>query len=276
MRAATLTLPFLALAGGVGCYTPEAPDELNELSRYLYRSWEDEDERVQVAGLLNLEAILADAGLSTDAALNDRAWEIGQLEPDDVAAVDHPDRDLAAALGVAVAFESTWPAGCHAGMQAQADQLPVEPSASDYVRTFPDTDDPSCFVDGSCDVLVTENAVRRSNILFAASFELHKTFRWFDYETEDGDARRAFYSRSWLSESWPGDNGKGMMWQSFSVDVWIDRGDDTTWRYQTLWSETDIGIAVAPSTEIGTIKGSVDTAMAKGDIAIGELVCTDE
>ncbi len=252
---------------------PEAPQELEELSRYLYREWGAEDLRVQADGLRELAALLDEVPL-VDGALLDRSWSLPDLEPDDVAPIDRPDRDLSAAPGVAVATRSVWPVADHARQQTEADQTPFEPTAKDhYDRSFVDPADPACFVDGGCAVMVTSNEATRKNLVIpnGVTFLLHKTFRWVDMNegVEDEPPRMAFLSRSWFSESWSSENGKTTLFQSYSVDVWIPDGDGTV-RYQTLWSETDLGIPATEDQVIGTVKGGIDSFYRHVDRALAD------
>lgn len=230
---------------------PEAPEDLGDLSRYLYREWDAEDPEVVRVGLTNLVTFLSDHDLTGN--VNDRAWTLPDLTDEDVAGVDHPDRDLTALAGVSVAFESVWPIEDHANVQVQADQTPYEPTAPDhYDRVFVDPTDPSCFPVRGCERLDTVNDATRQNVLMHVTFELFKDFRSLDLD--DG---WAIISRSWFDQPWPGDDGKVTLFQSYSTDVWIGRGDHT-WRFQSLWSESDLGFAASDETVVATVKVATD------------------
>lgn len=258
-----------------GCSPPEAPVELNELTRYLYREWDAEDPRVREAGLANLETFLEGSELSPEQGLGERSWTLSLLEPEDVANIRRPDRPLSACIGVSLGFDSRWPVGDHARLQAREDQLPAEPSAETYVRTFPDADQVDCFPGEDCEVMETVNDARRSNLFISADFILFKDFRWVPYTSEDGEERRAFYSRSWFEESWEGDGGSTHLWQSYSVDVFLDRGNGRAWRYQALWSETEIP-GVGEDILRGTVSTGTNDAMNAGDRAIGQIFHGEE
>jgi len=254
------------LALGVGCKAPpEAPTELSELSRYLYREWSNEDEEVVAAGLRNLTSVLAGQDLAGDVL--QRSWALADLSEEDVAALPtRPDRDPADAVGVGVAYASRWTPRDHAQVQVQADQRPFEPTASEhYDRTFPDTQEPECFLDRECLVLRTFNEATRKNLLMKVTFELPKELRWVVVE----EGRWSFVSRSWYEQPWSGDNGKVTLWQSYSVDVWLDDGDGGTWRFQTLWSESDLGVEFSDETVIATVRNATDQFFRACDDAIG-------
>ena len=92
MRACVAGLVLMSM----GCKPPpEAPAELDELSRYLYREWESPDPLVMSEGLNNLDVFLADYDL--DAHVNDRSFELELLTREDLDAsgIDWPtDRPL--------------------------------------------------------------------------------------------------------------------------------------------------------------------------------------
>jgi len=242
---------------------PEAPRELNELSTYLYREWDNEDPAVMEAGLENLRAYLD--GEDLEAGILDRSWELEPISRADVADIPYPDgANPKNTLGVGVSYASAWPTEDHALLQLEKDQLPAEPSAKVYTRSFPDEDKPACFLDQSCNPLASVNDIERQNLLLSVVMVLYKDFRWV--ETERGPAVAA---RSWLEESFEGENGSSNIVQSYSIDVWLPVGKKT-WRYQTLWSESEVAGASDAAT-IGTLKSSIDRAMETADEAIEEL-----
>lgn len=249
--------------------SPEAPGEMNDLSRYLYRHWDSADEDVREAGVAALYEVIRD--VDPEESVIDRSWAMDPLEDGDVVGMEHPNRDLSALVGVGVASRSPWPITEHARVQTLDDQAPFEPSAVDYLRVFPDADEPDCFADASCEVLVSFNEARRQNVLFRVNFELHKVFRWVDVTLRDGEPRRAFYSRSWFSQPWPGDRDNVTLWQSFSLDVWIEDDRGGTLRYQVPWNEFDLGISVTDTAAIATVRGGTDDIFRTTDRMIAEL-----
>jgi hypothetical protein len=243
---------------------PVAPVELGELSRYVYRTQAD-DEDVVAAGIENLDAFLA--GQDLTAELLDRSWTLPDLTDEDVAGVERPDRDVGLAAGVAVAYESVWPVVDHARVQSEADQTPFEPTAKEhYDRVFVDIDDPACFPARTCDQMSTVNDATRNNILMKVTFELFKDFRWVDLS----DGRGAVVARSWFKEPFPGEGGKVVLQQTFSIDVWIDQAGDKSWRYQAVWSESE-GITQDEGLILGTVKFATDEIFRTADEKIGEL-----
>ncbi len=262
MRVCTLLVLLFAELAGCG-RPPEAPRELNELSVWLYREWDNEDPEVMTVGLQNLQDFLKDIDL--EASLLDRSWELKPITSDDVSDIDRPKGvDPRDALGVSVTGLSKWKVAEHAQLQMERDQMPAEPTADEYNRRFPDVDSSSCFLDESCDPIASENDVVRRNALMSVEFVLYKDFRWID--TDDGNALAA---RSWLDRSWEGEKGSTEVVQSYSVDIWMPVGKQI-WRYQTLWSESKIPGATEGVT-LGVLKKSIGDIFEAGDEAIGEL-----
>ena len=258
---------MLILVSMLACKVPpEAPAELDDLTRYLFREWGNDDDAVRTAGMTNLSEFLDGEDLDPDLKVLDRSWELTSIEEADLATIDWPqDRNPADTYGVSVAFRSEWPVTEHAAWQLEDDQLPAEPSAVGYERTYPELDDPSCFADRSCEVLVTENVIERKNLLMALTYTLHKHIRWVELE----DGNYALLSRAYIKESTVGESGKSTIWQSYSLDVWLPVGDVTN-RYQVLWSEADVAGA-SDAIQIGTVKASTDDHFNATDEAIAEV-----
>ncbi|TNE87678.1 MAG: hypothetical protein EP330_17540 [Deltaproteobacteria bacterium] len=236
---------------------PEAPAELDELSRYLYGSWGAEDAAEREVGIANLITFMADVDLNGN--VQDRSWELTPITEAELWDINWPqERNPADVLGVSVARETDFEPADHAGLQILADQLELEPSASAYTRRFVEVSDPSCFVDGSCDPLFTENDVTRQNALISVDFVLYKDFRWV--ETENGDA---LFARSYVDQVWEGNSGSSRINQSYSCDLWIPDGQGGGFRYQTLWSESDT--AGSDAVTIAVLKSSIDNILETGD-----------
>ena len=158
-----LLLASLTLAFGCQPPSPEAPTEVSELSRYLYREWANPDPEAMEAGLLNLWDFLADVDL--ESANVDRSWVPEVLEPEDVTDIQRPeDRELSALLAISMAGRSVWPVADHGALQMEEDQRPAEPTAPVYIRTPRNLSDVSCFPTRECGPVETDNEVRRENL----------------------------------------------------------------------------------------------------------------
>jgi hypothetical protein len=255
----------------MGCTAPpEAKEDLDNLSRFLYAEQERASDPVLADALLALETMLV-AVPDLRGVPDARSWTLDRLTEEDVATLDvRPDRDPALAPGVGVAYRSVWPILDHARVQTETDQRPFEESAPDhYDRAFPDDEDPTCFlqdpVPDGCRVLETFNDATRKNLLMEVTFELRKDIRWVPLDED----RRAMLSRSWYEQSWPGKKENVMVWQSYSIDTWIEQPDGETVRFQTLWSESDVGIEISDSAVVATVKSGINALFQNLDDAIG-------
>ncbi|MEE2829200.1 MAG: hypothetical protein VX498_08430 [Myxococcota bacterium] len=269
-----LPLLLLLLPGLIACGppSPEAPTERADLVRYLFREHDAEDPRVMEEGLGNLSDILDGIDLQGSAA--ERSWVPEPLEEEDAAEISQPEgRALSDLLGISMAGLSAFPIEDHAALQVLTDQTITEPTATSYLREITEPADPSCFESGECEFMRTVNDARRENFLMAVDFILFKDFRWSAVGTEEEageDRPRAMAARSWFEESFPGDNGQTQLWQSYSIDIWLDDGAGRTRRFQTLWSESDI-IDVDEDIVRNVLRNSICDVYTAGDEAIEQL-----
>jgi len=265
MRALLLLLVPL-----LGCQPPEAPEDLSDLNRFLYREWDNDDPAVMAEGM---RALWEDhlSLLDPDAERIDRSFEPGNLQPEDVAELTAPPgTSIEDTLAIAVARHSAHGVDLHARLMTEADQTPVENTAELYDRQFLDPTDPGCFADRSCDTLITVNDILRVNAILRVRFDLFKDFRWFPVGDEDHD-HWGFIARSWLADSWVGESGNNTLVQSWTLDVWLDDPDGGLWRYQVLNTESDI--AGDPSDDLirVTTRNGIDSQLGVADQAIEDL-----
>jgi hypothetical protein len=249
---------------------PEAPTGLSDLSRYLLREWGAEDPRVLEAGIENLASELAALDLEGERA--DRSFAPEDLDEADIADMAHPEEPPEDCVPVGVAGMSQWEIGLHGRLQTEVDQTVAEPSASAYARRFVEPEDPDCFPDASCAVLITANDVTRSNPLYTVTMELFKDFRWIDVTSGGAPSgRRAMLARAWIAQSWDGEQGASRIVQSYTMDSWIEASDGRTWRWQVLWSESEIPGVEDEDIVAGTIRLHIDDLFEETDEAIGNL-----
>jgi len=255
-----------------GCSPPpEAPTELTELSRYLYREYNNEDPRVMQGAASNMYDFVET--LDLESSLVDRSFEPGNLLDDDVFDIARPDRPLSNCLPISIGGLSRQRIEDHALLMIQPDQTEAEASATYYDRSFPDESDPTCFLDRSCDLLVTVNDAERSNLLLTVEFVLFKNFRWVEILDEDGEHERwAIVARSWFEEEWEGAQGENSLLQSYASDLWFEADDGTVWRYQTLWSESRISPEPEESVVRGILRSSINSSFGRADDAIDGLL----
>ena len=107
----------------------------------------------------------------------------------------------------------------------------------------------------------------------SVDFMLFKDFVWSRVGTEEDageDRPHALVARSWFEESWEGDSGATVLWQSFSLDVWLEDGAGATQRFQTLWSESQV-VDVDEDILRNVLRESIDDIFIVGDEAIAAL-----
>jgi hypothetical protein len=101
------------------------------------------------------------------------------------------------------------------------------------------------------------------------TFVLWKDFRVVDMDGDGLDVGAAgIASRSWLAQSFEGDNGSTTLVQSYSQDFFVDLPDGGSLRYQALHSEADIGGEVNPATIQSVVSSSIDDQYSEADDAL--------
>lgn len=238
---------------------PEAPAELGELSRFLFRELGG-DEALLAEGLVNLDALLADIDLS--ASHSDRSYTLPLLDEADVEGLERPERSLSDSLGLSLAAQSIWPVEDHAAYQVLADLTDASPGTTSFQRTF--VDDPECFADRSCTTLRTVNTIVRENALTKMTFNLHKDYRWVSVEPLGW----AVISRGWTPTSTHGDDGSNHIWQQFELDIFLPDGSGSS-RFVGIWMEPDYAILDAETVGNLTLQ-NIDETMAHVDAWLAE------
>ena len=221
---------------------PEAPTELDELSAYLFRNWESEEEGVLEAGMGNLRTFFD--GMDLDLGYNDRTYALDPLTEEDVAGITRPEgSDPADTLPVGLVAGSAFTPTEHTEVIILADQTPVEPNSPDqYERIFLDPENPSCFPDRGCPILRTNNDIIKDNWLMTIPYEMIKDFRWVEL-TEVGSGDWGILARTWMEEEGVGEEGENTINQSYSIDVFLPAsGSWAAYRYMALWSQSTTAI----------------------------------
>ncbi|MDP7111959.1 MAG: hypothetical protein QGH45_08340 [Myxococcota bacterium] len=247
----------LTVALGVtslGCKAPpEAPEELSDLSRYLFREFESEEWGVREVGMGNLAAFFADQDM--DVEWDELSYTAEDLQADDVVDVEHPGRDLTLLMPVGMATLSAFTPADHSTVIVMPDQTPVEPnSPNTYDRTFTEPTGPGCFPGLECDLLRSTNDIAKENALMNIPYEMNKDWRWVELGEPDS-GEWAILGRSWCEDVAVGEEGKNEINQSFSIDVFLPR-DGGTVRFMVLWSES-----VVPGFGEDVIMGTIEYGM---------------
>ncbi|MCP4808393.1 MAG: hypothetical protein GY913_06205 [Proteobacteria bacterium] len=247
--------------------SPEAPEAIDDLSRYLAANVTHEDDGVVLAGLAQLEAHLA--GVDMEGSLVDeRSWLLGPLTDTELEGRTHPDRDLDATINIGIVGAEAHDLDDHLPYMMWADQTPLNSGIQYYTREFPDTGDGDCFVDKSCPQIQTFNHAIRENHLYTVYYESLKDWRLIDL----GDDRQAVVALAWFEESWPTTAGKDAhLWQSYELDVWLEpQGEEGVWRYYVGWSESDL--SEGEDVVAGSVRSATETRYeTEESAAAGEL-----
>jgi hypothetical protein len=252
---------------------PEAPSELSDLIRYLYREFDAEDRRVLEAGVTNLDSFFS--SLDLEGSLDARSFIPDDFDDADVAGVPHPDVPPQDCTPVAVARASRFDVADFAWLQTQVDQRPVEPTAAEYERIVLEPTDPTCFAELGCTLLRTRNEVRRENLLMAVEMTLWKDLRVVDVLHDgESDGRKAMIGRSWTAQSYTEESGTDRIVQSYTADFWVDDGSGGSRRMQALFQQSEIAGLDEDGEQIvqGTLKVSIDDALEAGDDGLSELL----
>jgi hypothetical protein len=234
MRLLPLVLALTA------CSVPDAPGDLDELSAYLFREWDNDDPRVMQEGIRSFEENLD--GLDLDGDRDARSFEVSALDEDDVVGLDVPeDVTMSNMVGVAIGAWTPWAPALHAQLATRLDQSPAEPSSEEYARAFVDPTDPACFPTEDCDSIETLNRVLKSNAAYTVWIDMHKDFRWVRVVDDHGfdTGRRAMVARVWTPETFIGEAGNTFIYQTYAVDIWLET-DEGSMRLQSNWSENSL------------------------------------
>ena len=217
--------------------TPDEIEEINNVNGYLFRNWDTTEENVLEPGLAQLIELLAEIDLDTE--YQDRCFIPDPLTLEDIEVIEHPDRDPADVLAVALVMASDFLPAAQAEVIILPDQRPVEPASPDrYDRTFLDPTDPSCFPGRSCDRVDTTNHILKDYLALNMEYDMPKYFRWVEIGAV-GSGEWAILGRAWIEQEYETDGGAIQLNQSYSLDVFFPIGDGAA-RYMSLWPETYI------------------------------------
>lgn len=261
MRTCLLCLALL-LCGLSACTPPpEAPEDLGELTLYLFANFDDPDPAVMQAGMVNMLTFLEEfeegGDLGIDSPATDRAWQLPALEEENWGGADHWDGGSAEnQMPVGVAVRSAYPGGDHAELVGLEDQTPLESSSSArYDRTFlTDFDE---WLAGDVALLQTENSIDRDNILLTLTYTAYKDYRW----VEMPDGSQASIARSWTTEEYINEPGAGTAnedrMEFFSnVELTIPSGEGSL-RYNCLWGAVVFAPEVDETVLLNTVRNGI-------------------
>jgi hypothetical protein len=257
----------MLLAALVACAPPPpaAAAGFSDAARYALGHFDDPEPTALAAPLLALEDEIVSTLDLSSATSADRALSPEALTDDDIAGLEHPDRDPARMLPVAVARLSAFPVPDHVGIALRTDLAPMEPSSPhQYDRTFLDGEE--CWADDGCDFLHTTNRITKENALMTVAYGLDKDYRWVDLD----DGRVAIAARSWMPASATGEDGGTTLWQSYTVEMWVPQDDGRVLRMMAVWSETELSTPVDDDLVISTVRVGIDELFEAHDDWLAE------
>ena len=210
---------------------PPAPDDLDGMSHFLFKHWEDYD---QVAdGMSVLGGWLETSGREEEAT--DFGFVLSDLTEEEVVETPHADHPLENLIGVALTGISPFSVEAHGELIARADQRwNSEKTYIQYDRTLHEgTVEGFVPPDG---MIRTDNVIDKSGPFgIHIPYELNKDFRWV--ETDVG--KHAVVARSWVeTEGCSGSDGDGKncVSLSFSIDIWYGSEENETIRVTATWN----------------------------------------
>lgn len=247
----------------LGCKNPEpSPSELTELCAWTFAHQDDADALPD--GLSHLDAWL------DQHAGEQEGWQLPPLSDDDVAEVDHADRDVAAALGAVVEGPSAHDLDAHVAFILLPDQSVVNPDDYDlFARSFLEGGD--CFAPGDCAMVRTWNdVIKNASFGVQIPYAYQKDYHRVDYVTEAGDARTAVVSRGSVPEESFAEDGKNGILQSYTLDVFLSRPEGIH-RVQAQWSEMELLVELPEDFLVNELIDGLGGVFEDTDAAIDAL-----
>ncbi len=249
----------------------EAPDDLGELTQYLYVNYESETGEELVAGLEQLETYML--GLDLSAEVDDRAVTPPKLTDTHLADVAYPSSvDLDKQVPVAVSYLSDVSLADHYELMLEPNQVCIASNGTKYHdRVF--LTDTACFADGSCELMETTNEIRFENFLASVWLDEFQNYR--NVMMEDG--RTAVIQRSWMEQQFDSDNGSSSWDLRFAISVRLPDADDDskTLRFNSFWSSVTIP-GVGDDIYAALVKDGIEEGFLNEDAFIAGEACDND
>lgn len=247
----------------VACKTRvEAPTEMEDLTRYVYRNY-DADAELQ-AGVENLLVWIED-NLDTEQAR--RGYRLSPLSDQDTVAVEHAGEDHGALLGAAVLGLSPFDIDLHAETMLLDDQVWQNPANFAFYDRVVESADLDGFLAGMGRI-DTINDIQTQSFGIRIPYQLHKDYRWVE-----ADFGRAIVARTSLPEAGCTEGGGNCLVQSFGTDIWIALGSrPDTIRFTATWNDVDSPAQsfIDESTQINALAAGMVNVFEKTDEFLAE------
>lgn len=253
---------ILVYLSQLGCAPPPAPENLEELCKYIFTHTPDEKDRELVNGLENLH-VWINEGENLENTIE--GYQINNLQQNSLENLDEKNRTIGENLiGAAVGYDHANPIRklVKAAFVVPWDEV-VPDTYDEYDREF--ESDPSCLLDYECEWLEYDtNSVSTWAAIVTVEAHNKGQVRWV--ETEYGWMN---VQRTWMSEP------AAVSWDSLEVNanyfigIMMPLGNNRTVRISATWIDTDYGSL--PVSE-DWAKGQVVDSMQDQNISIEEYL----
>lgn len=269
-RALALSLISLGLLAGCARERPPAADDVDGLSRFLFKNWEDD--RAVSDAMSNLTVWLEGEGQGEEA--QDLGFVLSALNEEEIGeGITYPTRTpIEDLIGVAVTHNSAHPIEVHAELVTLRDQTWNARQYDIFDRTL---------LEGSAEAFLaaeahtvpefirTDNEIEQERLGVRIPYTLRKDYRWVTFD----DGRRAVVGRTWAPEvgcSNTEDLSGNCLELSFSIDLFVENGPSETIRLTSSWSKLKLSINLSEQLQIGTLANGIIGIFERTDTFIEE------
>jgi hypothetical protein len=233
-----LALIFAGLMVATGCKPPaDAPEDLGQLSLFMFENFDSEDVAALDVATLNLETYLVSLDLT--AKVDERAVTLPKLTADRLGTVSATEgADLTLQVPVGVSGLSSQDFATNFSAVSETNYICLDSATSKFSeRTF--ESDIDCFMSGECETLATSQWVRKESALGKVWFKLFRDYRKLTLE----DGRDVMHARTYMKKSYITDSEKGSWDQNYVYETWIPTAEgDQTLRFYGLWSSVQLAL----------------------------------
>jgi len=222
---------------GIGCAAPaEAPNELNELTAFIFEHAQDADPALLQEGVANL-----DTWMSKRLEETKDGYVVNNLTKKSVGELDQCTRDISGLIGAAVGTTSRHDVDTLTDTQLNVDPMRMSDAFIAYRRDILFNDE-DCFTNGECDALHYDSYSTKK---FALGIEVEGVSRvqWRWVDTDEGVA---VVQRTWLALPLKATPAWLNVREQFYLNVVMPWRDDRSVRMQAVWAVTEIDDAPVP------------------------------
>lgn len=249
------TVLLSALVTTLGCKRPpEAPNELNKLTGYLFVHAADDDHAKLEAGFANLNAWMAKRLEETA-----DGYTVNNLSQEEVNTLDACERDISGLIGAAVGTTSDYEVQNFVSTIVTGPTMEVYDNYLKY-RREPLVNDAKCFASMECTQFYYDSFATKK---FPLGIEARSTSRvqhqWV--ETDDGTAH---IYRSWLMMPVRATPDWVDVQQQFYLSAMMPWKNGQSVRLQAIWAVTEF--ANAPVPESMALQIAIDEMQSDAEV----------